>query len=57
MFLGQFLSPVILDAAGVILGNETIRFTYQFTGVVIAAISIGWLANTMLSRQPVRSES
>ncbi|SFH27591.1 Predicted arabinose efflux permease, MFS family [Desulfotomaculum arcticum] len=57
IYLGQFLSPVILDAAGVILGNETISFTYRFTGAVIAALSIGWLAKTILARKPVRSES
>ncbi|MFA9456354.1 MFS transporter [Halalkalibacter sp. AB-rgal2] len=28
LFLGQFLSPIILDSIGILVGDESIRFTY-----------------------------
>ncbi|GAF66814.1 MFS transporter [Alkalihalobacillus trypoxylicola] len=40
LFLGQFLSPLVLDFIGWLVGNETIRFTYQFVGVSIFIMTL-----------------
>lgn len=37
-FLGQFLSPIVLDNVGKLLNNPTIRFQYGTLAVVILAI-------------------
>lgn len=41
MFLGQFLSPVLVDFFGEIFGGKSIRFAFQFsTGICLAATII-----------------
>ncbi|RKL65530.1 MFS transporter [Salipaludibacillus neizhouensis] len=41
IFVGQFLSPIILDGIGVLFGNITIEFTYQFLtiGILLTAVT------------------
>ncbi|NEU30332.1 MFS transporter [bacterium LRH843] len=42
LFFGQFFSPIILDGIGVLFGNGTIRFTYQFLGCGMLLVAIGF---------------
>ena len=39
-FLGQFLSPLVLDGVGKIAGVEAIRFQYGFLSVAIMIIVV-----------------
>ncbi|HEY8385270.1 MAG TPA: MFS transporter, partial [Porticoccaceae bacterium] len=51
--LGQFTTPLILDGIGVLLGDTSIRFIFQFTGVAVALAAcsqIVWIVG--LRRRP-----
>ncbi len=50
LFLGQFSSPIVLDAISNLIGNGTNRFSYQFIAVTITAAAVILLIKTVLIR-------
>ncbi|WP_209123820.1 MFS transporter [Alkalihalobacillus sp. BA299] len=44
LFLGQFISPLVLDGIGMVFGNETVRFLYQFLASAILLVAATFLA-------------
>jgi MFS family permease len=50
LFLGQFSSPIVLDAVGLIANQESIRFTYQFVGVSMLLVALTHLTLVEKSR-------
>ncbi len=41
IFVGQFISPIVLDGIGILFGNTMIQFTYQFLtiGILLTAVT------------------
>lgn len=53
LFFDQFFSPILLDGVGMLFGNESIRFTYQFVGSAILSVSICFYFFSIKARKRV----
>ncbi|GAE31055.1 MFS transporter [Halalkalibacter hemicellulosilyticus] len=57
LFLGQFLSPIILDSIGVLVGDGSIRFTYFLLAGSLFLVSIGFFLHASIRRRAIIGSS
>lgn len=53
IFLGQFLSPIVLDGLGLLLGNTAISFQYEILAILLGSIVILQLISIVRKATPV----